>query len=140
MVIDEELAKDIVQSVWLKSVEQKWKTDDEAKTKALLFISVKNKCLDYLKAKHYRDLKMSNFSIEEVESDALYFMIHAETLRLFDSKVEELTGNYKVVFKLAYYEGLSSKEISERLQMPYQTVRNTKAIAVNKLKSITPKY
>lgn len=53
-----------------------------------------------------------------------------------DKAFQALTDAQRYVLTLAYYEGLSEKEIAERLNIPMQTVRSKIRIALNNLKNL----
>lgn len=50
------------------------------------------------------------------------------------SAIDSMTDAQKYVLELAYYEGLSEKEIAKKLNIPFQTVRSKIQIALSNLK------
>ncbi len=53
-------------------------------------------------------------------------------------QIEELPDQCRIVFKLAFLEGLSNEEIAHRLDISVKTVMNQKRIARDKLKKKLP--
>lgn len=53
-----------------------------------------------------------------------------------DKAFQALTDAQRYVLNLAYYEGLSEKEIAERLNIPVQTVKSKIRIVLNNLKNL----
>lgn len=60
------------------------------------------------------------------------FEIQTNTEKAFNS----LTDAQRYVLTLAFYEGLTEKEIAERLKIPLQTVKSKIRIAVSNLKNL----
>jgi RNA polymerase sigma-70 factor (ECF subfamily) len=50
--------------------------------------------------------------------------------------MDELPAAQRQVLELAYFEGLSSTEIAERIECPVGTVKSRTAAAMNKLRTV----
>lgn len=133
-------AKDIATDGFIKL----WKSCSKFKSlmniKAFLFVVTKNACLDHLRQikKHDKACKEIWYLSEnerQVESHVENEMIDAEMFDHLHQEIESLPERCKEVFKLLFYEGLSTGEIAAQLNMNLQTVLNQKTRAVNKLKS-----
>lgn len=138
-VIDEQVAEEITAETFLKL----WRIREniEPLTRSIegfLHITARNDCLNYL--------KKSN-SIESQKEALQYFFtyqyddgnyidkIEAEVLTTLLKQIELLPTQCRKVFKLAYYSGLSNKEISEKLNIAYRTVVNQKQRAITLLQA-----
>ncbi|WP_316817639.1 RNA polymerase sigma-70 factor [Pedobacter nyackensis] len=136
MLEDKAEADDIVSKCFLKL----WQKHEDFKTvqniKAFLYISCRNACLDYLASLKVRTASQEKYimHLQQGEETILYDVIQTEVLDLVNKEIEELPDKMKVIFKMLYFEGKSTTEISEELGLSIQTVRNqkTKAIAILK--------
>ena len=67
---DEDMSKDIVQDIFIKVWEKKPSFQNHNATKAYLYTSVKNQCLNYLKSKKYRTLLNSiKIDVSKIQSE-----------------------------------------------------------------------
>lgn len=82
----------------------------------------------------YEDEMMVPFLSKEIDPLDLVtaFEIRTNTEKAFHS----LTDAQRYVLTLAFYEGLTEKEIAERLKIPLQTVKSKIRIAVSNLKNL----
>jgi RNA polymerase sigma-70 factor (ECF subfamily) len=86
-----------------------------------------------LKEKAYLSHLEKFFNIEELtsEQEADYNLLKSKV----DEVVEELPEKRKQIYKLSREEGLSHKEISEKLNITVKTVENQITLAIKHLKS-----
>ena len=70
----------------------------------------------------------------EATEDIQNELIEIEMLQKVYEAVESLPPKCREVFKMLYVEGLSYKDVSARLDLSVQTVRNHKSYAVNLLR------
>ncbi len=133
-----ELAKDIVQEVFIKI----WKDDitfeNEDNAKAFLYLAVRNKSLDLLKSKEFK----SNFKLDLESRHILmsesYFekqVLIEETSRLVNEAVNTLPYKCKRIIHLSL-KGLENKQISEELSISLNTVKTQKRLAYQKLRPL----
>ena len=139
---DENEALDLVQDVFLSVWEHGLllKVDDQ--TKAYLFASTKNSCLNYIKHQKIIRKFEHHAALELKETEASYYqsgeksLIEKETFQKIDEAINSLTAIYKEVIILSRFDGLKNKEIAGRLNIPVRTVetRLFRAIAMLKEK------
>ena len=133
----EELAEDCLLRVWQKRMD----FSDYQSIKAFLYISVKNASLNHLKMTQrlHRRQKIAGMSLcQNSENIILNQMIETEVLREILLAIERLPEKYGRILKLAYKEGLKSKEIAARLNLSLSTVNTQKARALNMLSKAIP--
>ena len=105
--------------------------------KSYLFQTAKHGCLDYLK--HARLEREKVFEIQ-IREQALREDIfdpsesQGELLTMIFKQIENLPRKCRLIFVLYYTEGLSIKEIANRLGISEKTVFNQKTIAIKILK------
>ncbi|MGC6431253.1 MAG: RNA polymerase sigma-70 factor [Jejuia sp.] len=133
-----ELAKDLVQDVFIKIWDKDMSFDNEEFLKSYLYTAVKNKALDTLKSKEYK--KKAVFDIEALKliSTNSYFekqVLIEETSRLVHEAVNTLPYKCKRIISLSL-KGLENKQISEELAISLNTVKTQKRIAYQKLRPL----
>jgi RNA polymerase sigma-70 factor (family 1) len=129
-----DVAKEIVQDVFLKMWEHPFELDNEASLRSYLHRSVINSSLNHLK----REKNISQHHIKianETTYDSLDD-IHAEQeLKLFIYReIELLPSQCKRVFKMSRFEGLKYREIAVLLSISEKTVENHMVKALKDLR------
>ena len=119
-VKDEDIAKDMVQTVFINLLERS--DDDIIKDyRAYLFQSVRNQCInnlkksfaktDQLEEPQIKEYGYFNDPIEEAEFESYVFNL-----------IDKLPPATKNIFKLNRFEGLSNQEIADKLNISKRTV------------------
>lgn len=120
----EDLSKDIVQEVFVDFWNKRHARDIQ-NVQAYLMQAVKFKVLDEFRKSRYEFVELDNF-IEQIRdsNDADSQLISKEFFTALKAWIETLPAKRKEIFKLKYEEGLSNKEIAERLDVSVKTVQN----------------
>lgn len=138
---NEHLADDLAQDVFIKVIRNIDKFDIYGKAKFSTYVITisKNSYIDYLrKEKRLQQFNTVNDSslleaivpgFEEYVIDKLYGIGVIDHL-------ENLTDEQKVVIKLKYIEGLTLKEIGEKLDLESKTVKSRIHNGITKLKKM----
>ena len=133
-----EKSKDIVQEVFIKIWNHKILLEEEDALKAYLYISIRNKSLDYLKSKEFKlKRKAVKIDIAVLESDD-YFekeVLIEEVSRLVDTALRTLPNKCREIVELSM-KGRHNDEIAEELNISINTVKSQKKIAYKKLKPL----
>ena len=137
---DENEALDLVQDVFLSVWEhgQPLKVDEQ--TKAYLFTSIKNSCLNYIKHQKIVRKFEHHAALELKETEASFYqsgersLIEKEAFQNIDKAINSLTDIYKEVIILSRFDGLKNKEIAARLNIPVRTVETRIFRAISMLK------
>lgn len=112
-----------------------------------LFGIVRNLCIDELRRRQARpamargeaeEQALLSFPDNAPDMDTLSW--ETERRRLIKSALEELPSDQREVIELAYFGGLSQREIAERLNNPLGTVKTRVRLALAKLKSALHLY
>ncbi len=119
-------AEDIVQEVYLKLMRQKKPFAHEAHLKAWLIKVTFNKCKDYFKSSR---VKKTVPMTEEMT-----FIAKEEQMVL--TEIFELPSEERVIVYLHYYEGYTTAEIADLLEINVNTVGSKLRRARMKLKTI----
>jgi RNA polymerase sigma-70 factor (ECF subfamily) len=129
--VAEELVSDVFYSIWSK----RDSLDIRSNIRGYLSFSVRNHALNYLKSKKlgYVDLDEVSHQLEVSEDNPEHLLITEETLNAWERRISELPPQRQKVFRMNKLEGLTYKEIAERLSLSEKTVRNQVQIAVRTL-------
>ncbi|NRR91207.1 RNA polymerase sigma-70 factor [Winogradskyella undariae] len=133
---DMDTSKDIVQEVFMKIWERDTPYPNFYAIKALLYTSVKNRCLDYLKSKYHRsmvqspDVDFDHMLSEEFFSTQLTLI---DTYAQLATAIQQLPKKSEAVIRLAL-NAYTNKEIAEELSISKNTVKSQKRIAYKKLR------
>jgi len=120
--------KDIISDIILKLLQKKINFESAEHEKAWILRAVINQCKNYLK--HWR---RKNESIDDY--------IHLESENSVEENemvkiIMELPERYRAVIYLHYYEGYTSKEISDILKKPQSTILSQMREARKLLKGV----
>lgn len=108
-----------------------------------LFGIVRNLCFDELRRRQARPTaahsdadEQAILSIPDTQPDMDALSWEAERRRLITSALSELPPDQRQVIELAYFGGLSQREIAEKLNNPLGTVKTRVRLALAKLKGV----
>lgn len=128
---DVEASEDVVSDVFVKLWLNRHRIKLRNGLKPYLYLAVRNTALNYI-----RDASTS-FSLESVDEKELVTnvsadsaIIHNETLFEFQELLSALSPQQSTILKMHKLEGLSQKEISEKLSISLKTVQNHTSLAM----------
>ncbi|ERJ58705.1 RNA polymerase sigma factor [Sphingobacterium paucimobilis] len=123
---DQEVARDIVQDIFLNLWKDRFSISINKNLSAYLFRSVRNRVINY----HLKEGKSNEF-VNEFSTKLLYYQNDTDHLlrtnmlnELIEKELQALPDRMRTVFNLSRKEGLSHKEIAEQLQISEQGVRS----------------
>lgn len=116
----EEIVQEVFVRVWLK----KEAIDPEKDFQSYLFSIAKHLVLDHLKSAVNRKLYFvgEHFQQDLLEEDGLDASISEETEEKLQKLINEIPERRREIFRLSRFEGLSYKQIAERLNISENTV------------------
>lgn len=135
IVMDENIAKDIVQDIWL-NLWQKRAHSEIKNFEGYIFKSVRYGCYKYL-----RDNKFNTVQIQAIES--LEFKVAPEvenqhnlvsTQLVIERSLLDLPPRCRQIFKLSRMEAASNDEIASRLGISKRSVENQMSIAIKSIR------
>jgi RNA polymerase sigma-70 factor (ECF subfamily) len=132
--ISEQESKDLVQDVFVKFWNDREETDIKFSVRSYLFVSVKNKCFDFLRKKS-RSFTVHEISNEhDISDESFETFVLSELESLFNKSLEKLPERCREVFELSRFQGLKNREIALKLNLSEKTVENqiTKALHILK--------
>lgn len=127
-----DVARDLVQDVFIKLYVDREKLTITDSLKSYLFKAVHNTCINWLNqrqthARHHRSLK--DELNDRVDDD---LVIQAELEEAIRACIEDLPEACRRIFKMSRYQGKKNKEIAQTLGISVRTVETqiSKALAV----------
>lgn len=138
-VHDHDDSKEIVQDVFLSLWNHRTNLDESKSLDAYLFTSVKNKCLNLLRAKALQNrraqIMLGLYAEELTVTDNSHEILLANELQTaFDKALANLPVECRRVFELSRMEGLRYQEIATRLNISVKTVETQMYRALSKLR------
>lgn len=133
---DMDASKDMVQEVFIKTWEKKIQYPNFNAIKSFLYKSVRNRCLDYLKSKHYRSVVQSpDIDFDDIQTEAFFItqMTLADTYSQLETAIRKLPNKSEQVIRLSL-KAYTNKEIAEEMEISMSTVKSQKRIAYKKLR------
>ena len=128
---DNEAAYDIVHDVFASILDGGAEKHPDS---AYLMRSVRNRCLNRLKAIDIRERFRQLYLIENDESDDLEDWPEEDTIALIEQSKKEMPPKCLEVFTMRFYDGLSASEISRILGTGERVVYKHLSHALNILK------
>ena len=139
---DRQLAEDCVQEVFVTVWRNAGRYDPaRALVTTWLFAVTRNKAVDAVRwqARRSADPLPEHWSADE-SPDAAELVAAAEHGESVAAALAELPRPQLEALSLAYFEGLSHAEIAERLSVPVGTVKGRIRLALERLRTLAPKY
>ena len=132
---DIHIAEDIVQEVFIRFWEGKIYKNIKGSLKNYLFVSVRNRSVNYLKSSlnvktEYIKHLNEEFAFEQFDDDQI-----VEKKQKLYREIEKLPPQSKKVLKLIVFEKLKYKEVSEELDISLNTVKTHFSRALKQLRN-----
>jgi len=141
LLISKEAAEDATQEVILKLWDRKYKLKDYTNIEAFAMTTIKNHCLDELKAKKNNNLRIVHQNYENKSISLNRDLELKDELNWIEIIVNELPEQQKMVFQLRDIEQLDFDEIIEITKMKPTAVRVALSRARKKIReSLTNKH
>ena len=123
-------SEDIVQDVFLSIWKSKPVFKNEIAFRAYIYLSTRNKCIDYLRKK--KPFFETVDKAENIENE-IDILIKEEAYRLLDKAISSLPNQTKEIMRFSM-KGFSVQEIADELKISVNTVKTLKSRAYKALK------
>mgnify|MGYP003751015201 CR=1 FL=1 len=141
IVQSKEYTEEIIQDVFVKIWNSMHQYDASKGRFYTWMINIaRNTAIDYLKSKSFQN-ELKNQSLPDFVYDnaELSTTNHSDFIG-FNKVLESLDRDKQELINLAYYQGYTQSEISEKLNMPLGTVKTKMRTALLKLKDLLKDY
>ncbi len=134
---DKREAEDIAIDSILKLLEKRERFDTLSGISSFLYISVRNSCVDFLRAAQRRDISHQEiFYLSATgEEDINYEKNRARVVQEICRQVEHLPPQCREIFKQLFFKRKSSAKVASGLGISPQTVLNQKVKAIRLLRT-----
>jgi RNA polymerase sigma factor (sigma-70 family) len=134
---DQELARDVLQTVYLKIYDAKATYNKKSALKTWLFSVVKFTAVDFLRKNHLQmeQLNSTHYQIAEPQSTT-----QTDNQGLFKNILQSLSGQQREVLTLAFYHGFTLEEIASLLELSIGTVRTHYERGKENFKKVLTKF
>jgi RNA polymerase sigma-70 factor (ECF subfamily) len=118
--------EEIIQNVFVSLWENRNTLEVNLSLKNYLYKAVTNSIYNYFKHNAVRQKYIDHITLQEtLEEDETHQNIYLNDLKeAIDALVEDLPVRQQMIFKLSRHEGLSHKEIADRLGLSVRSVEN----------------
>lgn len=126
MVHDKDMAEELIQEIFISLWLNRSKLTSVKDMDSYLFVMARNKTFNYLR-KAANDAKLLNklqAQMQASQNNVEEHIVTEEQNRLIEQALGTLSVQRRKVFMLSRYEGLNMEEISERLQLSRNTIKN----------------
>lgn len=130
-------AEDIVVEAFIKLIRKRNDFSKLSEIKAFLYTATKNAAIDYLRKMKRHELAKSE--ILYINGMLLFDdaeVVNAEVLGILYQEIENLPPQCAAVFKLLFFQRLSTSEIALQLNITNKTVLNQKGKAIKQLRKV----
>ena len=134
---DPEMAKDVLQTVYLKIYDGRALFNEKSKLKTWLFSIVKFTSIDFIRKYKMREEKLNDRHLQISEPERTP---GADNQGLFMSILQSLSGQQREVLTLAFYHDLTMEEIAPLMEISIGTVRTHYERGKENFKRLLTKY
>ncbi len=136
-ITDDYLCEDIVQDTFLILFNKCNKYfENETKLTGFIYITIKNKCINYLKSQKTHNKHNEIYSTQYyTDNFFLNNVIETEKNHIVYNAINQLPNQAKKIIKL-HLKGFQNKEIANNLSISINTVKSIKTSAYKKLSNI----
>jgi len=137
-LMDIEVAKEIVQDLFVNIYKKRDKLELNSSLKSYLYRSVHNRCLNHIKAQKTKEKYVAYIKYNSTNAEnQIENKIYANELEsALLNAISQLPPKCRMVFKMNRMEGLTNSEIAEKLELSKRTVETqiTKALKILRTK------
>ena len=133
-----EIAKDIVQDVFLKIWKMRHRAHEIENFNAFIYRIARNAALDHLKRASRESTVLSHLSVilnEHTSNDPFEDIKASEIKVKYENALQKLPKQQRLVYELKHLEGIEYAEIAKKLSLSVPTIRSHFRNALNSLKS-----
>lgn len=133
ILMNDSLAQDIVQEIWI-DYWQKRQDLDVKFLKSYLYKSIRNRCYNHLRDQKFNkiQLEVANSVSIDSEVDQSYDVIELATK--INSVVSNLPKRCQLIFRLSRVNNINNKEIANKLDISQRSVENQISFALRQLR------
>lgn len=132
-------AEDIAQETFLKVWTKRRLLDPQKNFNNYLYTITRHEIADHFRAERRFPAQMGTKTADDIDAvhDSIVSAVDASLIRdILEQQIETMPAQRKNVFKLSRMDGLSIREIAEKLGISYRTVERHLNIALKSLREV----
>jgi RNA polymerase sigma-70 factor (ECF subfamily) len=133
---DHDTANDIVQLVFISLYENAFRLSPEINLSSWLFISVRNRCLNFLRDRDVEVRNKLSYLQNYEETDSLEYYDDTELLDKIRDIIDEMPEKCREICELRFYQNMKQQDIAEQLSISTNTVKVQIHRAVQKIRKV----
>lgn len=124
--LDDALAEDLTQTTFLACVDGRDRFRQTASFRTYLFAIARNQLLMHFRKKGVRDqvVELGTHSVADLGASPATIASAKAEQRLLLEALRQIPVDFQIAVELYYWEGMSTKELAEVLEIPEGTVRS----------------
>lgn len=140
-VRSKEVTQEIVQDLFI-ALWKRRETLDIKDVRSYLFISIKNRILNYIESQLAKDVRRREYLYQRADSEETTerAIVFNDLMDIIDRAVNLLPEKSSKVFKLSFFEGRSVPEIAETLNVSEKTIEYHLTRSFRKLRVYLKNY
>ncbi|MBD1423730.1 RNA polymerase sigma factor [Sphingobacterium chuzhouense] len=133
-----EVAEEIMVDSIVKLWQNRARFESSESINAFLYVVIKNLSINYVKSAYASQQFEYEFdeNLENIDPDTYIKIIRAEFLQSIHDEVTKLPEKQQAVFRMTYFEDLTTEEICERLKMSPAAVFTNRSRALEQLRLV----
>jgi RNA polymerase sigma-70 factor (family 1) len=137
----DQLAKDIIQEVFLKLWDQRNQLSSILNIEAWLYRVTENKIIDFLrKASADNRLKEKIWNqLQQIVNESEQYLAVKEYNQIIQKAIDQLSPQRKLIYQLNKESGMNYREIADELQLSKHTVKNQLSTAIQSVRNFLQK-
>ena len=133
----DQLAKDIIQEVFLKLWDQRNQLASILNIEAWLYRVTENKIIDFLRkasADHRLREKIWN-QLQQIVNESEQYLAAKEYTEIIQKAIDQLPPQRKLIYQLNKENGMNYREIADELKLSKHTVKNQLSTAIQSVRN-----
>lgn len=142
ILVDEDLAKETVQDVFVMFYEKREKLNIHSSLKSHLYQSVKNRCLNQIKRNQIRRDHHANIFDDKKNEEAFVEdkLQETELEAKIYAIVHSLPDQCRRIFEMSRFDGITNQEIADKLSLSKRTVETQISKALKVMRANLKEY
>lgn len=132
----QELVQEVFVQVWVKRKE----IQVHSSVKSYLFRAVKNQLINWVNHQKVEQKYLEMIRSEQEQLQPGQYFLEVDLQQKIEASVEALPPKRKEIFKLSREEGLTYREIAEKLEVSVKTVETQMGLALKQLREDLKEY
>lgn len=134
--------KEVAEEIMVDSIVKLWQNrtrfESSESINAFLYVVIRNLSINYVKSAYASQQFEYEFdeNLENVDPDIYLKIVRAEFLQSIYDEVAKLPEKQQAIFRMTYFEDLTTEEICERLKMSPAAVFTNRSRALEQLRLV----